>query len=61
LKSFLQGFGENILNSNEKILGFKIKFTFRKKEHVVKGSVKMFQLLLRLEIKEEYQQVWSLV
>jgi hypothetical protein len=43
------------LTSSEKILGFK------KKNHVVKGNLDKFPLLLGLEREERYQQVSSLI
>jgi hypothetical protein len=47
LNKSLQGPGENILTSSEKILGFKRKLNLSK-NHVVKGNLEMFPLLLGL-------------
>jgi hypothetical protein len=56
----LQGPGENILTSNDKILGLKRKLNLWK-NHVVKGNLEMFPLVLGLESEEGYQQVSSLI
>jgi hypothetical protein len=44
----LQGLRENILTSSDKILGFKRKLNLRE-NHVVKGNLEMFPLLLGLQ------------
>jgi hypothetical protein len=56
----LQGSGENVLTSSDKILGFKRKLNIRK-NHFVRGSLEMFPPLLRFESEERYQQVSTLI
>jgi hemerythrin-like domain-containing protein len=46
--------------TSDKILGFKSKLNLWK-NHVVKGNLEMFPLLLGLQSEEGYQQVSSLV
>jgi hypothetical protein len=58
LNKSLQGPGENVLISSDKILGFKRKLNLWK-NHGVKGYLEMFPLLLGLQIEEGYQQVSS--
>jgi hypothetical protein len=60
LNKSLQGPGENVLTSSDKILGFKRELNLWK-NHVVKGNLEMFPLLLGLESEEGYQQVSSLI
>jgi hypothetical protein len=60
LNKSLQGPRENVLTSSEKIPGFKRKLNLWK-NHVVKGNIEMFPLLLVLKSEEGYQQVSSLV
>jgi hypothetical protein len=55
LNKSLQGPRENVLTSSDKILGFKRKLNLWK-NHVVKGNLEMFPLLLGLE-SEGYEQV----
>jgi hypothetical protein len=56
LNKSLQGPGENVLTSSDKILGFKRKLNLWK-NHIAKGNLELFPLLLGLESKEGYQQV----
>jgi hypothetical protein len=56
----LQGARENVLISSEKMLGFKRKLNLWK-NHIAKGNIKMFPLLLGLESEEGYQQVSSYI
>ncbi|XP_072909831.1 zinc finger BED domain-containing protein 5-like isoform X6 [Hemitrygon akajei] len=60
LNKSLQGPGENVLTSSDKILGFKKKLNLWK-NHVAKGNLEMFPLLLGLESVEGYQKVSSLI
>jgi hypothetical protein len=60
LDKSLQGPGENVLSSSDKILGFKRKLNLWK-NHVVKGNLEMFPLLLGFGHEEGYQQVLSLI
>lgn len=54
LNQSLQGPGENVLTSSDKILGFKRRLNLWK-NHVAKGNLELFQLLLGLKSEEEYQ------
>jgi hypothetical protein len=56
----LQGPGENVLTSSDKILRFKRKLNLWK-NHVVKGNLEMLPMLLGLEGEEGYQQVLSCI
>jgi hypothetical protein len=58
LNKSLQGPGENVLISSDKILGFKRKLNVWK-NHVMNGNLEMFPLLLGLQREEGYQQVLS--
>ncbi|PNF40330.1 hypothetical protein B7P43_G04518 [Cryptotermes secundus] len=60
LNKSLQGHGENVVTSSEKILGFKWKLNLWK-NHIVKGNLEMFPLLLGLKSEEGYHQVSSLI
>jgi hypothetical protein len=60
LNKSLQGPGENILTSGNKILGFKWKLNHCK-NHIVKGILEKFPLLLGLGSEEGYHQVSSLI
>jgi hypothetical protein len=60
LNKSLQGPGENVLTSSDKILGFKRKLNLWK-NHVAKRNLEIFPRLLGFESKEGYQQVSSLV
>jgi hypothetical protein len=60
LNKSLQGPRENVLTLSEKILEFKKKLNLWK-NHVVKGNLEMFPLLLGVESEEGYQQVFSLI
>lgn len=60
LNKSMQGSGENILTSSDKMLGFKKKLNLWK-SHVVKGNLEMFPLLLGLGSEEGHQQVSSLI
>jgi hypothetical protein len=59
LNKFLQGPGQVIFTSSEKIFGLKRKINFWK-NHVVKGNLEMLSLLLELE-SEGYQGVSCLI
>lgn len=56
LNKSLQGSGENILTSSDKILGFKRKLQLWK-DHVAKKNLGMFELLSGLKSKDGYQQI----
>jgi hypothetical protein len=58
LNKSLQGPGENILSSSDKIYGIKRKLNFGK-NHVVKRNLEMFPLLLGLESEEGYHEFSS--
>ncbi|XP_021941809.1 zinc finger BED domain-containing protein 5-like isoform X2 [Zootermopsis nevadensis] len=60
LNKSLQGPGENMLTSSDKILGFKRRLNLWK-NHVAKGNLEMFQSLVGLKSKEGYQQISSLI
>ena len=49
----LQGTSENILTSSDKILASKRKIQY--KNHVAKGNIKMFPLLMELMGEQGYQ------
>jgi hypothetical protein len=60
LNKLLQGGGENILISSDKILGFNRKLNLWK-DHVGKGNLDMFELLVRLKSEDGYQQISSFI
>jgi hypothetical protein len=60
LNNSLQGPGENVLTSSDKILRFKRKLNHWK-NHAVRGNLYIFPLLLGLESEEGYWQVSSLI
>jgi hypothetical protein len=56
----LQGSGENVLTSSAKIFGFKRKLSLWK-NHILKGNLEIFPLLLGLESEEGYQEFSSFI
>ena len=60
LNKSLQGPRENVLTSSDKILAFKRKLNLWK-NHVAKGNLEMFQLLLELKSEEGCQQISGLI
>jgi hypothetical protein len=58
LNKSLQGPGENVLMSSDKVFGFKRKQNLWK-NHVAKRNLEIFALLLGLESEEGYQQASS--
>lgn len=60
LNKLLQGPRENVFFSSDKILGFNRKLNLWI-NHVLRGNLEMFPLLLGLESEERYQQVSNLI
>ena len=60
LNKSLQGHRENVLTSSDKILAFRRKLNLWK-NHVAKGNLEMFQLLVGLQTEEGYEQISSLI
>jgi hypothetical protein len=60
LNKSLQGPGENVLTSSDKIIRFKRKLNHWK-NHAVREKLYTFPLLLGLESEEGYWQVSSLI
>jgi hypothetical protein len=56
----LQGPRQNVLSSSDTTFGFKMKLNIWE-NFVVKGNLETFLLLLKLESKEGYQHVLSLI
>jgi hypothetical protein len=60
LNKSVQGLGENVLTSSDKVFGFKRKLSLWK-NHVAKRNLEMFPHLLGLESEEGHQQISSLI